>query len=84
MIYLIPTRVQEVASGLLASSAQPPRATPSVAHRLSLQPAPPPTRLPSFLVNPGALLEGLRCFTAFRPLPCQNSFLRKILKPLVV
>ena len=58
-----------VAGGRLASSAQPPRATALSGHRLSTLPTPQPSRSISFLDQPGALLEGLRCFTAFRPLP---------------
>ena len=57
-----------VAGGRLASSAQPPRATTPAAHRRLTQPASQPFRPISFLDTPVALLEGLRCFTAFRPL----------------
>jgi len=62
-----------VAGGRLASSAQPPRATTPAAHRHLLQPASQPFRSPCFLDEPDALLEGLRCFTAFRPLPHSRS-----------
>jgi hypothetical protein len=58
-----------VACRRLASSAQPPRATASSPHRFSTRPTPQPTRSISFLDTPGALREGLRYFTAFRPLP---------------
>jgi hypothetical protein len=77
------TSSQEVAGGHLASSAQPPRATSSLTHWLSLQPTPQPTPRTSFLDTPGALLEGLRCFTAFRPLPNRDSFLGRNMKPLL-
>jgi len=60
---------RRVAGGRLASSAQPPRATLNPAHRPSLPHAPQPFRSISFLDKPGALLEGLRCLPAFRPLP---------------
>ena len=62
-----------VAGGRLASSAQPPRATSTFIHRLSSRHAPQPLPSVSFLDTTGALLEGLRCFTAFRPLPFRNS-----------
>jgi len=63
------TRAQRVTGGRLASSAQPPRATLFPTHRPSSPPAPQPFPPASFLDTSGALLEGLRCFTAFRPLP---------------
>jgi len=62
------TQPQEVAGGCLASSAQPPRATPLSTHRLLTRRTPQPFRSISFVDEPGALLEGLRCLTAFRPL----------------
>ena len=58
-----------VAGGRLASSAQPPRATPVFTRLLSSERTPQPFPSIFFLDPPGALLEGLRCFTAFRPLP---------------
>ena len=58
-----------VAGGRLASSAQPPRATPVFTLSFFSQRTPQPFPSVSFLDTPGALLEGLRCFTAFRPLP---------------
>jgi len=62
-------QTQEVAGGRLASSAQPPRATSIFPHRLS--PGFTPQPFPMDLANgtTSALQEGLRCFTAFRPLP---------------
>ena len=62
------TQTQEVAGGRLASSAQPPRATLLSTHRLLTLSTPQPFRSISSLETPGALLEGLRCFPAFRPL----------------
>jgi len=62
-----------VAGGRLASSAQPPRATFSFTHWSSYQHTPQPFPSASFLDTPGALLEGLQCFPAFRPLPAWNS-----------
>ena len=59
----------QVAGERLASSAQPPRASSFFSHRpLSLR-RPQPVPSTFFLDNPGALLEGLRCFPASRPLP---------------
>jgi hypothetical protein len=66
-----------VAGGRLASSAQPPRATSHSAHRLLTRPTPQPFRSISFLDTTGALLEGLRCFPAFRPLLNPRSESRK-------
>ena len=66
-----------VAGGRLASSAQPPRAPSAAAQRLLLQPASQPFRSPYFLDEPCALLEGLRCFTAFRPLLHSRSEAKK-------
>jgi hypothetical protein len=57
-----------VAGGRLASSARPPRATPLSSHRLLALSTPQPFRSISSLDTTGALLEGLRCFPAFRPL----------------
>lgn len=57
-----------VAGGRLASSAQPPRATPLSTHRLLTLSTPQPFRSFSFLDTTGALLQGLRCFPTFRPL----------------
>ena len=79
MKVLMQTRFKEVAGGHLASSAQPPRATSFLTHRLSSQPTPQPTSSASFLDTPGALLKGLRCLTAFRPLPDQTVFLGQTL-----
>jgi hypothetical protein len=59
---------KRVAGGRLTSSAQPPRAPSPAAQRPSLPPTPRPLRSTFFLDEPGALLEGLRRFTAFRPL----------------
>ena len=62
------TQPQEVAGGHLASSAQPPRATSIFPHRLSPAFTPQPFPLDLASETNGALLEGLRCFPAFRPL----------------
>lgn len=63
------TLSRPVAGGRLASSAQPPRAHLFFAPWLSSRHTPQPFPSTSFLDTPNALLEGLRCFTAFRPLP---------------
>ena len=60
-----------VASGRLASSAQPPRATSVFPHRLSPSFTPQPFPLDLATGTTGALLEGLRCFTASRALPTE-------------
>ena len=62
---------EEVAVRHLATSAQPPRATPVFSHNISSSHTPQPTR--SFLLAdaPGALLKGLRCFPAACPLPAR-------------
>jgi hypothetical protein len=72
-----------VASGRLASSAQPPRATSPAAHRRLSRPTPQPFRSIFFRDPSGALLEGLRCFPAFRPLPNPRSDGRKNHRMLV-
>ena len=77
------TTSKEVAGGRLASSAQPPRATSSLTPPSSPQLTPQPIPSPPFLETPGALLEGLRCFTAYRPLPDQNFMTGKTLKPVL-
>ena len=74
---LRPSLKIRVAGGRLASSAQPPRATPLSTYRLLTFSTPQPFRSISFLDTPGALLEGLRCFPAFRPLSNSESDLRK-------
>ncbi len=62
-------QTQEVAGGRLASSAQPPRATLIFPRRLSPPFTPQPFPLDLAPGTTGALLEGLRCLTASRPLP---------------
>jgi hypothetical protein len=62
-------RTQEVAGGRLATSAQPPRATPTTAALVSSKHALCPIRPPAPPDTTGALRKGLRCFTARRPLP---------------
>jgi len=74
---------REVAGGRLASSAQPPRATSFPPPPSSPQLAPQPIPSTPFLETSGALLEGLRCFTAYRPLPDQNFMIGKTLKPVL-
>jgi hypothetical protein len=64
-------QTQEVAGGRLASSAQPPRATSAFPHRLSPLFTPQPFALDPATATNGALLEGLRCLTASRPLPTE-------------
>jgi hypothetical protein len=68
-------QTQEVAGGRLAYSAQPPRATSVFPLRLSPAFTPQPFLLDPATGTTGALLEGLRCFPAFRPLPL--SFMEK-------
>jgi len=70
-------QTQEVAGGRLASSAQPPRATPVFPHRLSPSFTPQPFPFDLATGTNGALLEGLRCLTASRPLSNSESDLRK-------
>jgi hypothetical protein len=65
---------QEVAGSRLATSAQPRRATSAFSPVVSSQPTPQPIRSFLLLDKPDALLEGLRCFTAFRPLPSRHLF----------
>ena len=65
------SRVKEVAGGRLASSAQPPRATSVFPLRLSPSFTPQPFPLDPATGTNGALLEGLRCLTASRPLPTE-------------
>jgi hypothetical protein len=62
---------EEVAVRHLATSAQPPRATPVFSQNISSSHTPQPTR--SFLLRdtPGAFLKGLRCFPAACPLPAR-------------
>jgi len=69
-----------LAGGRLASSAQPPRATLLFTLCASSRRTPQPFPSISFLDTPGALLEGLRCFTAFRPLPSGNPVSAKTQK----
>jgi hypothetical protein len=63
------TQTQAVAGSCLATSSQAPRATLTLAAKASYPRAPHPTRSGSLLDTPGALLEGLRCSPASRPLP---------------
>ncbi len=58
----------------LATSAQPPRTTSPFSLHVSSQHTPQPMRLIVPLENPGALLEGLRCLTASRPLQTRKEF----------
>jgi len=64
-------QTQEVAGGRLASSAQPQRATFNFPLRLSRAFTPQPFPLDLATGTTGALLEGLRCLTASRPLPTE-------------
>lgn len=63
------TQTEEVAGGRLATSAQPPRATPIPAATASFGRTPRPVRSVLSLDTSRALREGLRCLTARRPLP---------------
>lgn len=58
----VSTHTEEVAGGRSATSAQPPRATPVPATKVSSPPTLHPIRTTSLLDTPGALLEGLRCY----------------------
>src|SRR5580692_1984748 len=71
------TQAEELAGSRLATSAQPPRTTSPFSLHVSSQHAPQPMRLIVPLETPGALLEGLRCLTASRPLPPPNESLGK-------
>lgn len=66
-------QTQEVAGGRLATSSQPPRATPTHTARGSYQRTPQPIRSGLLLDTPGALREGLRCSPASRPLPTSTQ-----------
>jgi hypothetical protein len=66
-----------VAGGRLAYSAQPPPAPPRFYQNASSLHRSQPTRSLVFGDTPGALLEGLRCFTASRPLLNPRSDVRK-------
>lgn len=66
-----------VAVGRLASSAQPPRATSVFSQNAFSPHTPQPTRSILLADTAGALLEGLRCFTASRPLLIPRSYVRK-------
>jgi hypothetical protein len=59
----------QVAGERLAFSAQPPRVSSFFSHTPSSLRGPQPVPSTFFLDNPGALLEGLRCFPASPPLP---------------
>ena len=63
------TQTPTVAGGRLATSAQPPRATLTLAPNVSNQRTLFPTRSLLPLYTPDALREGLHCSTASRPLP---------------
>src|SRR5882762_10163072 len=65
---------KKVAGGHLASSAQPPRATSFFSPSPSSLRRPQPFPSTSFLDNPDALLEGLRCFTASARSPRSHRF----------
>jgi hypothetical protein len=66
-------QTEEVAGGSLATSAQPPRATRPPDTNASSQHTPHPIRTAAPFDTPGALREGLRCFTALLPLPVTFS-----------
>jgi len=64
----ITTQTQEVAGGRLATSAQPSRVPSFSPLWFPSSPTPQPTSAAYVLDTPDALLEGLRCFMASRPL----------------
>ena len=64
-----PIQTQEVAGGCLATSSQPPRATPTRTAWASYQRTPQPIRSGLLLNTPGALREDFRCSPASSPLP---------------
>src|ERR1700738_1241251 len=68
------TQAEDLAGSRLAMSAQPPRTMSPLSQDVFSRHAPQPTRLIVPLETPGALLEGLRCLTASRPLPTPNEF----------
>jgi hypothetical protein len=65
---------EDLAGSRLATSAQPPRTTSPFSLHVSSQHAPQPMRSIVLLETPGALLEGLRCFTASCPIPTPEEF----------
>src|SRR5260370_6459984 len=69
MTTTIHCKARKVAGSRLATSAQPPRATSAFSPVVSSQQTPQPIRSFLLLDKPDALLEGLRCSTASRPLP---------------
>jgi hypothetical protein len=75
------TRFSMVAGRRRASSTQPLGATSYLTHRYMDQPTPQPASSPSFFDASGALRQGLRCLTAFRPLPDHNFLGGKSTKP---
>jgi len=58
---------ERVTVGRLATSAQPPRATPILDSQVSFKFTQHPIRSFFLLDNPGALRVGLHCLTASRP-----------------
>jgi len=74
------SRKEEVAGGVRATAAQPPRTPTALARRI----APPDVSRPSSstvtLDNSGALLEGLRGSSSFRPLPARKFPQKKSLE----
>ena len=65
----VPRHTEEVAGGRLGASAQPPRAPGAPVRFASSQSAALPNRSIELFDPAGALQEGLRPFTAHRPLP---------------
>ena len=63
------TQTEEVAGGRSATSAQPRRATAALRTKVCSPHPPHPNRSASPPEQPGAPQEGLRCCSAFRPLP---------------
>ena len=75
------TRFSIVAVWRIASSTEPLRATRFLTRRFMDHPAPLPASPASFFDASGALRQGLRDLTAFRPLPDQNLLGEKTTKP---
>ena len=65
-------KIENVAGGRLATSAQPPRATPILDSHVSSEFTQHLARSFSLLDDPGALRVGLHCLTASRPLPTRT------------
>ena len=65
----VPSGSEKFAVRHRATSAQPPHASSPFIPQSSSRHAPHPNPLTVILNNPGALLEGLRCYPVASPLP---------------